>query len=276
MGRISSTLILVALVSSLIITLPNIKPVKADGPIVIKSDGSFEGTDKIERDGDVYYLTDDIEVFNTTASIPAGIMIQKDNIVLDGKGFNIKPIGNFIAHGVDISERFNVTIRNLNIIGFSQGIYNFNLYTNGVSNNTIIGNTITGPSDQSFQVGIWIQGSLGDKIVNNKVTGFNEFGVLLYLTNSSYISGNVVTGNKVGFSLEYSKDNVFRDTQIYENDENFRIAFRHLTEFIHDIDSSNTVNNKPVYYWINQHNKLVPSQAGFVGLGNGGYEGILR
>jgi parallel beta-helix repeat protein len=163
----------------------------------------------------------------------------------------------------------------LNIIGFSQGIYNFNLDTDklgnigvGLSNNTIIGNTITGPSDQSFQVGIWIQGSLGDKIIDNKVTGNNEFGILLYIANNSYISGNVVTGNKVGFSLGYSTDNIFRNNQIYENEENFRFAFRHPTEFIHDIDSSNMVNGKPIYYWINQHNKSIPSQAGFVALAN--------
>lgn len=33
-----------------------------------------------------------------------------------------------------------------------------------------------------------------------------------------------------------------------------------------DIDTSNTVNGKPVYYWVNQHNKTVPFDAGFVAL----------
>jgi hypothetical protein len=36
--------------------------------------------------------------------------------------------------------------------------------------------------------------------------------------------------------------------------------------FINDIDTSNTVNGKPVYYWINQQDKTIPSDAGYVGL----------
>ena len=31
---------------------------------------------------------------------------------------------------------------------------------------------------------------------------------------------------------------------------------------IQDIDSSNLVDGKPTYYWINQHNKAVPTDAG--------------
>ena len=37
---------------------------------------------------------------------------------------------------------------------------------------------------------------------------------------------------------------------------------------IQDIDSSNLVDGKPTYYWINQHNKAVPTDAGFVMLIN--------
>jgi len=36
--------------------------------------------------------------------------------------------------------------------------------------------------------------------------------------------------------------------------------------FINDIDTSNTVNGKRVYYWINEIDITVPSDAGYVGL----------
>jgi len=36
--------------------------------------------------------------------------------------------------------------------------------------------------------------------------------------------------------------------------------------FIHDIDSSNTVDGKPIYYWVNQQNRTVPVDAGYVAL----------
>jgi len=41
-----------------------------------------------------------------------------------------------------------------------------------------------------------------------------------------------------------------------------------LADFIQDIDTSNTVDGKPVYYWVNQHDMTVPSDAGYAGLVN--------
>ena len=60
MGERRATLILIALVSSLIITLSNVEPVKAQESIVINSDGSIEGTDCIVYNGFNYTLTDNI------------------------------------------------------------------------------------------------------------------------------------------------------------------------------------------------------------------------
>lgn len=37
-----------------------------------------------------------------------------------------------------------------------------------------------------------------------------------------------------------------------------------IDDFVQDIDSSNTVDGKPVYYWVNEHNKEIPSDAGCV------------
>ena len=264
-------LILLLIIGSMIVILSNIKPVKAENlAIVIKPDGSITGTDKIQRTGDFYYLTDNIQ-FSSTEHIAIGLSVQKDNITIDGKGFSIIQTSNLSSWGVDLSERFNVTIRNLNIIGFSCGIdfcKNSNEFRSA-SNNTIIGNTITGPSEPSYQIGIWIQFSVGNKIINNRVTGYNQYGILTYLSNNTFISGNVVTGNNVGFSLNFRCINtVLRNNQIYDNEENFEIRFNYPSGFIQDIDTSNTVNGKPIYYWIDQHNKTIPSQAGFVALAN--------
>jgi parallel beta-helix repeat protein len=41
-----------------------------------------------------------------------------------------------------------------------------------------------------------------------------------------------------------------------------------LADFIHDVDSSNTVDDKPVYYWINRQNERVPADAGYSALVN--------
>jgi len=62
----------------------NTRPVKADGPIYIRADGSVEGTDKIQRDGNVYTFTGNIDVFNPYVHIGVGIGVQRDNIIIDG------------------------------------------------------------------------------------------------------------------------------------------------------------------------------------------------
>jgi len=249
---------------SLLLSSPNIKSVEGSVKLgaVIKADGSVDGTNNILRNGDVYYFTDDIE-FSSFEFVSRGLVVQRDNIVIDGNGFGLIQRYNLTSHGVDLSERFNVTVKNLNIIGFSTGID----LTTSISNNSIVGNVITSPMESGIQIGIWSHSS-DNEIINNTVTGFNADGILIYNSHNNNISGNVLTENAVGLSLHYSKNNVLRNNQMYANGHNFEITFRGSDDFIHDIDTSNTVNSKPIYYWINQHNKSMPSDAGFVALGD--------
>src|SRR4030042_2646037 len=51
--------------------------------IYIKADGGVEGTDRIHRDGNFYTLTADISGFEP-------IIVERDNIVIDGAGFSIR------------------------------------------------------------------------------------------------------------------------------------------------------------------------------------------
>jgi parallel beta-helix repeat protein len=52
------------------------------------------------------------------------------------------------------------------------------------------------------------------------------------------------------------------------NTYNFGVCGDTLSHHVQNIDESNFVNGKPVYYWINQQNKQVPDDAGFVGIIN--------
>jgi len=194
MGEHRTALILLLVLSFVVASLPEIGIVKAESTIYIRANGSVEGTNKIQRNGDMYYLTNNIEFPENSGPFFAGISIQKDNIIIDGKGFNIQNFRSNIAYGIDLSERFNVTIQNLNVMGFHIGI-SLRLESNELkrsSNNTIIGNTITGPSDDSFQVGIWASSSTGNKIIDNTITEHNQYGILFHVSNNSYISGRSV------------------------------------------------------------------------------------
>ena len=61
----------------------NILSVQASGLIFIRADGSIEGTNKTHRSGNIYIFTEDIEE-------SYGIIVEKRNIVIDGKDHTFK------------------------------------------------------------------------------------------------------------------------------------------------------------------------------------------
>lgn len=150
-------LILLAIVS---LCSVSILCVQASGLIFIRADGSIEGTNKIQRNGNVYTFTGDIED-------SYGIIVEKSNIVIDGKGHTLEgtprflPIGSW-DFGIELSNitSGHVTIKNLKILKFNIGVY---IWT---TNNTVTGNTIIGSN-----VGIFLAESpntvVGNYIENN-------------------------------------------------------------------------------------------------------------
>lgn len=71
----------------------NIQTVKATGTIYIRADGSVEGTDKIQRDGDIYSFTDNIN---------DSIIVERNNIMIDGNGYTLQGTGSGTA--INLSE----------------------------------------------------------------------------------------------------------------------------------------------------------------------------
>jgi len=180
----------------------NIQPVKASGTIIIRADGSVEGTDKIVSVDNVTYTFTD--------NIYDSIVVERDNIVVDGVGYSIQGTG----IGINLDGRSNVTIKNTNIEGFYGGI---RLYKS--SKISIVGNNITANS--------W-------------------YGIVLY----------------------ESSNNMLRNNRIVDNGVNFGVVGYTLSDFINDVDTSNKVDGKPIYYWINKQGMVVPPDAGYVALVN--------
>jgi parallel beta-helix repeat protein len=188
--------------------------------IYIREDGTVEGTDKIYRDGNVYTFTGDIY---------GPIVVEKDDVVIDGAGYTLQ--GNGSGYGIHLIRRSHVTIRNMTIKEFDTAI---RLYWG--SNNTILENNITN----------------------------NEWGIYLEYSKNNTISGNKITDNDKGIHISISPNNVLRDNQI----DNNRYNFWGIGIEVNDIDTSNTVDGKPVYYWVNEKDKTVPLDAGHVTLVN--------
>jgi nitrous oxidase accessory protein NosD len=111
MGERRATLILLLFLSLILFSLPQIGVVKAESIIYIRADGIVEGTDKIQRDGDVYTLTGDIS---------GGIKVERNFTVIDGAGYILQ--GNGEENGIDIATS-NVTVKNMRIVNFARGIF---------------------------------------------------------------------------------------------------------------------------------------------------------
>jgi len=91
-----------------------------------------------------------------------------------------------------------------------------------------------------------------------------DFGI--YLSSLSWnntIANNIISKNSEGLVLMYSSRNTLRNNNMTDNKLNFNLVGDSLSDFANDIDASNTVDGKPVYYWVNQHNRMIPLDAGY-------------
>ena len=199
----------------------NIQPVNSqntEGIIYILSDGSIitssNITAPIQQDGDVYTFTESINGYY--------LVVQRDNIVVDGAGYYLAGQG---ERGVDLSSRNNVTIKNLQIGSNFYGVY---LY--GASKNTISGNTIA----------------------------HNSYGLYLNGGTQNTIIGNNVTDNGIGINILLSSKNILRNNKM-SNNYDLAVDGSEGAHFDNDIDDSNTVSDKKVYYLISQSNLVINS-----------------
>ncbi len=145
------------------------------------------------------------------------------------------------------------------------------------------GHTLHGKSDQR---GIFIQGQDGITITNLRIEGC-ECAIKLAWRHYGDTDGRTITithntfsGNKnaIIFSDHLQGSNItdngfiantngvtgatgvnFRNNQFIDNQHCIPNDYG-----LNDIDASNIVNGKHAYYWINQQNRIVPSDAGWV------------
>jgi len=110
-------------------------------------------------------------------------------------------------------------------------------------------------------VGVTIQGFY----INSSGTAT---GIYILRGGDDVIKNNVIANHHIGIHIYDSSKVTLRNNLMIGNHYNLRVWGLSLSHFTHDIDTSNLVNGKPVYYWINQHSKTVPLDAGYVAIVN--------
>ncbi|MBS3789847.1 MAG: right-handed parallel beta-helix repeat-containing protein, partial [Candidatus Thermoplasmatota archaeon] len=163
----------------------------------------------------------------------------------------------------------------------NQRFYNLVLFQS--TSNRIVNNNL---SNQFF--GLLIQNSNENRVKENKISN-NLYGMALFQSDNNRVLKNNVSNNDLGiFHLEASynklEENNISNNMIgiyIGNSKNVELvgnimidgsiymegtSLEHWTT--HSIDTSNTVNGDPVYYWKNESGGTVPQNAGQIILAN--------
>lgn len=222
-------------------------PPLVTGPIYIRPDGSVDPpTAPIQRVEDVYTLSDNI------MSGGDGIIVERDNIIINGAGYTIE--GNGSGTGIEMTGRSNVTIKNMEIKAFEYGIR-----LDYSSNSSIYGNNITGNNERgihlaharynsihenditSNKIGIVLgYPSSNNRIYGNNITANNMHGIWISESPYNSIYGNNITANKFyGIGLNYALFNNIYGNSITSN--GYGIFLYHSSNGI--IYHNNFVNN---------------------------------
>lgn len=163
--------------------------------IIIKADGSIEGTDKIQRTGDVYVFT---------GNVSGNIKVRRGNIIIDGAGFTLNANN---ETGIEIASEatrhpseldvWNVTVRNIRITNFHIGIKcefggKHTFHGNYISNDFVSHNGTGGFTWKSL--GIALCGSTGNNITHCTIGGSPAIYMHFVVSNNFVVENNIVFG----------------------------------------------------------------------------------
>jgi parallel beta-helix repeat protein len=188
--KILATTTIIALAIAMLSAIPLLKanfiPTEPISYIYIRSDGSVEpATPLITAISSVYTLKGD---FTNTS-----IVIERDGITLDGAGYTITGHSTSYGKGVDLTNKTEVTIKNLVINQFGTGIL-----MDHASKNTLIGNKMT-----TFSAFHMINADDNNITDNVSTQGYGIYGSGSnnFIMNNSFSGGLSGGGNGMGIYL---------------------------------------------------------------------------
>jgi len=173
-GKRRATPSLLLILSLVLVSFLQIGIVKAESPIYIRADGSVEGTDKIQRDGNVYTFTNNI--------VNQSVVVEMDGIIIDGVDHLLQ--GNGTGAGISLAYRSNVTIKNIQISDFNAGIGLYLAYNNTIFRNLLVNNL----------AGISLMDSNSSNITENTMMD-NENGIYFFSCYNNNVHGNSFINN---------------------------------------------------------------------------------
>jgi len=209
---------------------------------------------------------------------------SSDNMVVRNILTSNKIVAVYMSRSSNNSIRENTIVCNGEELGFQlHEAHNNSLLMNNItgshergiglahSNHTAIyGNIIFNSSYVGINLG---QYSAHNEVIGNNITNCRygiRFGYTLCSDN--IIQGNTVTGSVNGISLYQAPGNNLSGNIVENCSYSFDVTGYELTHFMNLIDTSNLVDGKPVYYYVNQTDLVVDPathpQIGYLALVN--------
>ncbi len=196
--------------------------------------------------------------------LEGSVEITADNVTLDCQGHQIFGSGSFTytsGFGVYLNDKSGVTIKNCLVTKFNVGIY---IVGSLSKNDTVIKNEVFNNDYGIMLMSPWWSLSYSNTVSENKVYS-NYGGVEIYGNSNGNITDNNIHDNlDYGLLLDSGTQNYLRDNVLTDNLHNFGVN----NGGAYDIDTSNTVDGKPVYFLYDQHDKIIDasSNAGYIGV----------
>ena len=161
------------------------------------------------------------------------------------------------------------------------------IYMRSSDNNKIVDNVIT----LNRRCGIWLGWCMDVTIADNTFSKNSHCGIWASTKTKATVIDNVISHSYKGLVLYYAGGSFLRNNNMTRNRYNLQVNGKSLSDFTLDMDTSNTVNEKPVHYLVNKEDILIEPctfpNVGYLGLINSknvtvldlsltdNYEGIL-
>ena len=211
-----------------------------------------------------YYC--DIDASNTINEKPMYYLVEQNNLLFD----ETTMIG-FLG----LVDCQNISVKNMNFTNNFEGmlmagtthsfIENCRFTNNDGHGMMMISSLDNTVKDcvfrNSFWDGVFLYDSSGNTLENCSITS-SLTGINLGFCTNNIIRGQTVNQCTVGVSFDSSARNVLKENDLHQC--GLKVAGSSLTDYLNDVDTSNTVNGKPVYYCTNETNKTIPVDAGEV------------
>lgn len=217
------------------------------------------------------------------------VLIQHNNVNVTG--FTIQaPAYSWTRRGVHLLHVSYCNVFGNVIQNNEEGIWLFGSSSNNITGNTVIGanfggytscgisvhcspsNWICGNVVKDNKVGVSLDDSSDNTFYNNTLTNNLYIGLNVNSDNNSILENTIEHNLEYGIKLP-GLNNILKGNKLNNNPKNFDIDPKLRVDFYNsksanDIDSSNTIEGKPIIYWMNKQDQTVPEDAGLVVLVN--------